>query len=99
MQVPNIGWRTPTSSVVQPSPAPRSFVIQYAGTKPNIKKGGWVLDTTSFNLNDSTLLPLAQKYGPVLRHAFYRVTDATDLVIINGTPCIMKSKRKCRWSI
>ncbi len=83
LQVPNIGENAYSVVTVTGT---RSFVIQYAGTKPNIKKGGWVLDTTSFNLNDPNQLPLAQKYGPV-PGTFYRVTDATDLVI-NGTPCI-----------
>lgn len=42
--------------------------------KPNIKKGSWILDTTSYNPQASQMRNLVLKHGPV-HGFFYRVTN------------------------
>jgi prepilin-type N-terminal cleavage/methylation domain-containing protein len=68
---------------------PKTIAVAYSGgNKPNIKRGGWILDVTSYNPNDPdpTKRALALKYGPVAAN-FYRVVDITD-VNIAGQPAL-----------
>jgi type II secretory pathway pseudopilin PulG len=60
-------------------PKPKTVTITYTADKPNVKRGGWILDVTyhnpAGNLNDQTL---ARKFGPI-HGFFYRVVDFTEL--------------------
>jgi prepilin-type N-terminal cleavage/methylation domain-containing protein len=84
LQVP--GGETPYQVVSVPNP--KTIVVAYNnGNKPNIKRGGWILDVTSYNPNDPALRPLALKYGPVAG-TFYRVVDITDVNVGGVGPAL-----------
>jgi prepilin-type N-terminal cleavage/methylation domain-containing protein len=77
LQVP--GGETPYQ--VLSVPTPKTIVVAYNnGNKPLIKRGGWILDVTSYDPNNPLTRPLALKYGPVAG-IFYRVVDITDVNI------------------
>jgi hypothetical protein len=69
----------------------KTLVVPYDGTKPNtkpnIKRGGWILDVTFYDPSNTLTRPLAQKYGPVPGN-FYRVVDITDVVTGNGQTAV-----------
>ncbi len=56
--------------------SPRTIIITYAGDKPNLKNGGWILDATAHDINKDTVL--AMRYGPV-HGTFYRVVGFTEV--------------------
>ena len=58
------------------STSPRTLIISYTGDKPNLRRGGWLLDATAHDpVSDQAN---ALKYGPVHGN-FYRMVDFTDV--------------------
>jgi hypothetical protein len=73
LQVP--GGESQPIPVVYNLSAPKTLTMNYTGDKPNLKKGGWILDVTMHNL--ATESAMAHLYGPVHGY-FYRVIDFTE---------------------
>jgi prepilin-type N-terminal cleavage/methylation domain-containing protein len=77
-----------TQYMVIPTAQPKTLVVAYNGTnKPNVKRGGWILDTTFYDPSKPATRPLAQKYGPVPAN-FYRVVDVTDINVAGVGPAV-----------
>jgi prepilin-type N-terminal cleavage/methylation domain-containing protein len=77
-----------TQYAVASVPGPKTIIVRYNGAdKPNVKRGGWVLDTTFYDPSNPALRPLAQKYGPVPAN-FYRVVDVTDVTVNVGATVV-----------
>src|SRR5260370_18248347 len=65
-----------------------SIVIPYNANKPSIKRGGWILDVSSYSTDPtSPEYPIAQQFGPVAGD-FYRVVNMTDTTAIVGAVAV-----------
>jgi prepilin-type N-terminal cleavage/methylation domain-containing protein len=76
LQVP--GGETIYSPVTYSFASPRTLILSYVTDKPNLKRGGWLLDATEHKINNPAERALAMKYGPVHGY-FYRIIDFADV--------------------